>query len=237
MKIEILFPELCTLYGDAGNILYIKSSLKDAEITETHYQDKPLFAKERVDMIYIGSMSENNQLFAIKYLMPYKERLRELIEDGVVFLATGNAMELFGEYIADDENKWEALGLFPFYSKRKTHYFRHNSHYLGSFNDIEVVGYKSQFSFCYGDFKDPFMKVLGGCGNTPDDLNEGIHYKNFFATYVIGPLLPFNPYLAKHIFSLAGFEGEVAFEKEAIEAYECRLRHLKQEDVNFFPPH
>ncbi len=237
MKIEILFPELSTLYGDAGNILYIKSSLKDAEITETHYQDKPLFAKERVDMIYLGSMSENNQLFAIKYLMPYKERLRELIEDGVVFLATGNAMELFGEYIADDENKWEALGIFPFYSKRKTHYFRHNSHFLGSFDGIEIVGYKSQFSYCYGDFKHPFIKVLGGCGNNPEDSFEGIHYKNFFATYVIGPLLPFNPYLAKHIFHLAGFEGEVAFEKEAIDAYECRLKHLKQEDVNFFPSH
>lgn len=237
MKIEILFPELSTLYGDAGNILYIKSCLKDAEITETHYQQEPLFAKERVDMIYIGSMTEHNQLFAIKYLLPYKERLVELIEDGVVFLATGNAMELFGEYIADDENKWEALGIFPFHSKRKTEYFRHNSHFLGDFDGIKIVGYKSQFSFCYGNFNEPFMKVAGGCGNNPEDIFEGIHHKNFFATYVIGPLLPFNPPFAKHLFSLAGYTGELSFEQEATDAYNCRLAHLTQENVNFYPRH
>ena len=237
MKIEILFPELSTLYGDAGNILYIKSCFNSEDITETHYQDKPLFAAERVDMIYIGSMTENNQLKAIEYLLPYKERLLELIEDGVVFLATGNAMELFGEYIADDDNKWDALGIFPFYAKKKTEYCRHNCHFLGTFEGMNIVGYKSQFSFCYGDFKEPFIKVLGGYANNPEDSFEGIHHKNFFGTYVIGPLLPFNPPFAKYLFSLIGYEGKLSFEDDATEAYNYRLKHLKQDDVNFYPRH
>ena len=31
MKIEILYPELCTLYGDKGNMQYLKLCLPDAE--------------------------------------------------------------------------------------------------------------------------------------------------------------------------------------------------------------
>jgi len=233
MKIELLFPELSTVYGDAGNVLYLKKTCKDAEFIETHLQDKPYFVNEKVDMICLGSMTEKSQIFAINALKPYVNRIKELIEDGVVFLATGNSVELFGEYIAEDDNKWDALGVFPFYSKRSAEYFRHNSMFLGDFEDIEVVGCRSQFSYIYNQCDYSFMKVKGGIGNNPDDLNEGIHYKNFFATYVLGPILPLNPKLTKHILSLAGYRGELAFEKEAMDAYNLRLQKLKEEGVNF----
>ncbi|MBQ2687810.1 MAG: hypothetical protein IJF52_04200 [Clostridia bacterium] len=233
MKIELLFPELSTVYGDAGNALYLKKTCKDAQFIETHLQDKPHFVSGNVDMIYIGSMTEKSQIFAINALKPYVSRIKELIENGVVFLCTGNSMELFGEYIAEDDKKVEALGVFPFNSKRSSEYFRHNSMFLGDFEDIEVVGCRSQFAYIYSKCDTPFMKVKGGIGNNPDDKFEGIHYKNFFATYVLGPLLPLNPKFTKHILSLAGFSGEVAFEKEAMDAYNLRLEKLKEEGVNF----
>lgn len=233
MKIELLFPELCTVYGDSGNARYLKATCKNAEFIETSLQEKPRFVDERVDMIYLGSMTEKSQLFAVAALKPYTERIKECIEQGVVFLATGNSMELFGEYIAEDNSRREALGIFPFYSKRSAEYFRHNSMFLGSFDDIEVVGCKSQFAYIYSQCKNPFMKVIGGCGNNPEDKWEGIHYKNFFATYVLGPLLPLNPCFTKRLLALAGYNGELAFEKQATEAYELRLSKLKQEGVNF----
>jgi len=233
MKIELLFPELSTVYGDAGNALYLKKTCKDAQFIETHLQDKPHFVSGNVDMIYLGSMTEKSQIFAINALKPYVSRIKELIENGVVFLCTGNSMELFGEYIAEDDKKVEALGVFPFNSKRSSEYFRHNSMFLGDFEDIEVVGCRSQFAYIYSKCDTPFMKVKGGIGNNPDDKFEGIHYKNFFATYVLGPLLPLNPKLTKHILSSAGFSGEVAFEKEAMDAYNLRLEKLKEEGVNF----
>ena len=43
MKIEILYPELCTLYGDKGNMQYLKLCLPDAEFVETTLNAKPLF--------------------------------------------------------------------------------------------------------------------------------------------------------------------------------------------------
>lgn len=233
MKIELLFPELSTVYGDAGNALYLKKTCKDAEFIETHLQDKPRFIDEDVDMICLGSMTEKSQIFAINALKPYIERIRELIEAGVVFLSTGNSMELFGEYIAEDDNKVKALGIFPFYSQRSSEYFRHNSMVLGAFDNIEIVGCRSQAAYIYSKCETPFMKAIGGIGNNPDDKYEGVRYKNFFGTYVLGPILPLNPKFAKYILSLAGFSGELAFEKEAVDAYNLRLEKLKQEGVNF----
>jgi len=90
MKIELLFPELSTVYGDAGNALYLKKTCKDAQFIETHLQDKPHFVSGNVDMIYLGSMTEKSQIFAINALKPYVSRIKELIENGVVFLCTGS---------------------------------------------------------------------------------------------------------------------------------------------------
>ena len=35
MKIEILYPELCNLNGDMGNIRYLKKCVPEIEILET----------------------------------------------------------------------------------------------------------------------------------------------------------------------------------------------------------
>ena len=48
MKIEILYPELCTLYGDKGNMQYLKLCLPDAEFVETTLNAKPLFLTEDI---------------------------------------------------------------------------------------------------------------------------------------------------------------------------------------------
>ena len=61
MKIEILYPELCTLYGDKGNMQYLKLCLPDAEFVETTLNAKPLFLTEDIDLVYMCSMSEKSQ--------------------------------------------------------------------------------------------------------------------------------------------------------------------------------
>ena len=50
MNIEILYPELCTLYGDKGNMQYLKLCLPDAEFVETTLNAKPLFLTEDIDL-------------------------------------------------------------------------------------------------------------------------------------------------------------------------------------------
>ena len=46
MKIEILFPEVCNLFGDMFNMKYLKMCLPDAEFIETALDDVPTFQKK-----------------------------------------------------------------------------------------------------------------------------------------------------------------------------------------------
>ena len=144
MKIEMLYPEVCNLFGDISNIKYLKKCLPDAEIIKTEINSEPAFVTQDIDMIYMGPMPENIQEVAIRKLRPYKERIEELIKKNVVFLVTGNAIELFGKYIEnEDGSKIEALSIFDIYAKRDMMH-RHNSIFLGKYEDIEIVGCKSR---------------------------------------------------------------------------------------------
>ena len=68
MRIEILFPEFCNLYGDLANMKYLGLCLPNAEFVETPLSETPLFVREKVDMIYMGPMTERVQEAALERL-------------------------------------------------------------------------------------------------------------------------------------------------------------------------
>ena len=82
MKIELLFPEVCGLYGDAQNYEYLKKSLPDAEFIVTDFLSTPYFFENDPDIICIGSMSEEMQRKVLDKFRPRKDRINELIEKG-----------------------------------------------------------------------------------------------------------------------------------------------------------
>ena len=61
----------------------------------------------------------------------------------------------------------------------------------------------------------PFGKVLSGNGNNGKDKTEGARYKNVFATYAHGPVLPKNPKLCDELIKIALFNryGDNALSK------------------------
>ena len=69
----------------------------------TSYMDEPLFVTEKPDLIYMGAMTESAQEKIIKKLMPYKERIAQLISEDVPMLFTNNAVEIFGQYIENED--------------------------------------------------------------------------------------------------------------------------------------
>ena len=229
MKIEILFPEFCNLFGDMYNMKYLKMCLPDAEFIETALDEIPRFANEDVNLIYLGPMTENTQEKVIEKLLPYKGRIEELIEKNVVFLFTGNAIEVLGKYIEnEDGSKVEGIGIFDVYSKRDMMH-RHNSYLIGKFEGIEIVGFKSQFTMMYGDNSDSyFIEVEKGVGINKESKFEGIRKKNFIGTYILGPLLILNPLFTKKVLEMMGTDSKVALEDDVMAAYEARLKELRK---------
>lgn len=227
MKIEVLYPEIANLYGDLMNVEFLRQS--GAEVVNTGLKQTPKFISEKIDLVYMGAMTERSQEIAVRALMPYASQLRLAVGRGVVFFVTGNALEVFGKEIQnEDGSAIECLGLFDGVAKRDM-MNRYNSIYLGKFGDMDIVGYKSQFSHMYGaeDCRSVFETVRGD-GRHPGCEGEGVMVGNFIGTYLIGPFLVINPPFAKYLMHLAGEENpRLAFEEKAMEVYGKRVKEFK----------
>lgn len=231
MKIEVLYSEVANLYGDLFNIKYLEKTLPDATIYYSSLNDIPHFVDEDIDLIYMGPMMERYQEKVIEKLKPYTDRIKQLIEEDKLFLITGNALEIFGSKIDDIE----ALGIFETFAKRDfTHH--HNSCFIGEYENIKIVGFKSQFSYSYNN-RNPFIKVINGFGFNDDNTIEGIKYRNFFATYLIGPILIYNPYFTKYLLGLLGKDIELPYADDVVKAYEIRKTEYLDKNLDFTKIH
>lgn len=238
MKIEVLFPEICNLYGELENISYLQKSCDEVQIINTSIIDEPYFADNEPDLVYLGTMTEKTQLMVIEKLRPYINRIKALVDKGVHFLITGNALEVFGRYIEDaDGTKTECLGMIDIMTKRNMR-SRFNSLYLGRLGDMDIVGFKSQFTHSYWCDEaevSALFETKRGPGLNPDITGEGIRIKNFMATYIIGPLLVLNPPFTEYLLKSCGIsEPAAAFKKEAMDAYEIRVKEFSDPKRGFY---
>ena len=195
--LEVLYPEFNNLYGDRGNLLYLQKKLSacacSVELVQTYLDDTPAFTQRQVDFLYIGPCTERQQALELERLLPYKEAMARRLEDPVITLATGNAFELFGQYIQEENGaRIPALGLFGYHAERFSR-LRYNELCVGDFGELQVTGFKNQLSHSYGAVEHPFLTMEAGSGLNPETPFEGARVIGFFATYLLGPLLPLNP--------------------------------------------
>ena len=229
--IEVLYPEFSNLYADLKNIEYLEKCNKNIKVIYTHVDDKPYFLNKKVDMIYMGSMSDSKIESAIKLLEPYKKKLKELVDNNTLFLITGNALEIFSSYIEEKNTKINGLKIFDYYIKKDMKN-KHASWFIGEYKNIEIVGHRNQFAKCY-NIKNSFIKKIGGYGIDLECDNEGINYKNFYATYLLGPLLILNPLFTKFILRKLDLKDDLFMEDDIMKAYERRRDHFKKDGVRF----
>lgn len=202
MKIVIghLFYDLLNLYGESGNILALKRKLEneniEVEVKQISINNE--LNLDELDYIYIGSGTEQNQLIALDYLKKYKDDIIEAINNQKLFLVTGNAIELFGKEIVINENtRIEAIGAFDYYTIRTKDRRVCECNFNFKETNKKIIGFMN----CQGitkNIKSPlFVKYKEDSNEIL--LEEGIHEKNFFGTYVIGPLLVRNPEFLEYI--------------------------------------
>ena len=220
MIIEYLYSDVTALYGDSYNIKYLSECVKDCQVIHTAFNDVPYFVNHKVDLIYMGSMMERYQEIIIKQLKPYREKIKELIEEGTFFLMSGNALEIFGNSIDDIK----ALQIFDYTSKRDFSH-HHNSCFLGKIENMKIVGFKSCFSYTTSNSY-PFIEVEKGYGFV-NSKNEGIKYKNFYGTYLIGPLMILNPDFCQYFLTQMNVEYNLPFYQAVYQAYQIRLKEFE----------
>ena len=256
MKIEVLYPEIANLFRDLANIRYISGSITNCEIINTDLKSKPEFLNpsSAVDLVYMGTMTENSQVIAMDHLEPYTEEIRQAIESGTRFLFIGNALELFAKEIIDLDDapysreisrfdsasaRTKCLGLFDITVTREIMH-RLNSLYLGTYSGmdgepVEIVGFKSVFSYAKANTEiPPLFDTVRGPGLDKSLSGEGIHYKNFMGTYLTGPLMQLNPlFMIKLLKEMGETDVNPPAMEAAMEAYEQRLTEFKNPNLNY----
>lgn len=235
LTIEMLFPEIANLHGDNANITYLSQCRPDARIIRTGLTDTPAFASERVDLVYLGPMTEQGQLKAIARLLPHRERLEALIESGTAFLFTHNALEVLGTRIRNDEMGYDEPGLGVFELESTLSMFgRYSGKVMGSVPQVQhpVVGYKSQFSMVTAPDSLPgFFTAERGIGRNRSTAVEGVRRNNFVGTSLIGPILIDNPHLTRALLLQLDPDTEpvLAHEGLALTAYDARLADFRDD--------
>ena len=75
---------------------------------------------------------------------------------------------------------------------------------LGQGGQHRLVGFENHSGRTYlGPGIDPLGRVIAGSGNNGEDGTEGARYREVYATYLHGPVLPKNPWLTDHLISMA----------------------------------
>lgn len=217
IKILHLFPKLLSLYGEYGNVAVLKAALGKCTVTECEDGNADF---ESYDFIYIGSGTEDNLVVALERLLPHTEKIAQSVRSKV-WLATGNAMALFGKTL----NGSSALGVFAYET------FIDDKRYLGDVladDQPQTLGFINT-SCRYEGIENPLMQLVlnKNLGNNKESAAEGIREGNFFGTQLIGPFLAKNPhYLAQIVELLTG--QEYAPEGYGCKAYQVAVTQLRK---------
>ncbi len=180
-----LYYDLMNLYGENGNIKSIKYLLESQKIKviidNISLNDNIDFNK--YDLIVIGCGTYNNLKLSLNHLKKYKKDINEYIESNKFILATGNSIELFGQKI----DEIEALKIFNYNSKKLDKRIVGDCITTTNLIKTKIIGFQNRESY-----------IDEITNNLFKDKDIGIKYKNFYGTYLLGPILIRNPEFAKY---------------------------------------
>lgn len=208
LKIGHLYPDVLNLYGDRGNILCMEKRLqwRGIDVVTTGVPiGEPLKASD-FDLLFIGGGQDFEQEVLLADLAGAKTaELKAAIEDGVPVLAICGGYQMLGAYYKTwDGHQCDFTGALDLYTVGSKERMIGNYAFTCDELGVNVVGFENHSGKTWlGSSVKPMGTVLAGFGNNGEDKTEGARYKNVFATYSHGCLLPKNPALADHILKTA----------------------------------
>jgi CobQ-like glutamine amidotransferase family enzyme len=210
IRICHLYPKLLNVAGDRGNLFAItrrcawrgiQSSVIEADVGEI-----PDFTE--FDLILLHGGQDCEMRVAARDLGMKAGSLREAIEADAVVLAVCAGYQLLGKHYAPaGAAPISGIGVLDAVTEGGSARFM--SHIavacdLGGDGQRRLVGFENHSGRTYlGPGAGPLGRVIAGSGNNGEDGTEGARYRQVYATYLHGPLLPKNPWLTDHLISMA----------------------------------
>jgi lipid II isoglutaminyl synthase (glutamine-hydrolysing) len=210
VRICHLYPRLLSVAGDRGNLFALMQRCAwrgiRYSVTEADVGEVPDFAQS--DLILVHGGQDREMTAAARDLAAKAGPLADAIEGDAVVLAVCAGYQLLGHYYAPAEGpQIQGIDVLDVVTEAgPTRFIGHVAVDcdFGSGNRGQITGFENHSGRTrLGSGAAPLGRVVAGAGNNGDDGTEGARYREVYATYLHGPVLPKNPWLADHLISRA----------------------------------
>ena len=210
LRVLSLYPEQMNIYADRGNIIFLRRRCEWRGIDFEHRGAGPGEAidPDAHDLFYIGGGQDRDQrAVAADMASTKREALASALADGAALLAVCGGYQLLGHSYQLGEERLPGLGLADLETVREP-----GPRLIGNVaieaelgtGPRTIAGFENHGGRTYlGAAAEPLGRVLSGFGNNGVDKLEGVRQGNLIGTYLHGPLLPKNAWLADRLISLA----------------------------------
>jgi CobQ-like glutamine amidotransferase family enzyme len=212
MKIVLghLYPDYLNIYADRGNMAVLERRAAWRGI-ELDY--RPISVSDRVspkeyDLLYIGGGQDREQALIAPDLGEKGTEIAAAVEDGAALLAVCGGYQLLGRFYKDRSGaELPGIGLFPLHTiageKRMIGDVLLECRLEPGLSQT-LAGFENHAGRTFlDDGAEPLGRVVAGFGNNGEDGFEGCRLDRAVGTYLHGPLLPRNSWLADWLLAQA----------------------------------
>lgn len=212
MKLRVghLYPDYLNIYADRGNIAVLsrRSSLRGHELEIDAIGTTDVVEPGGYDLFYVGGGQDREQALIAPDLAAKGEAIKAAVSAGAALLAVCGGYQLLGRgYRGRDGSTMPGVGLFPHETVAGT------TRMIGDVLlecELEpgeartIAGFENHAGRTLLDAgAEPLGRVVYGFGNDGESGFEGCRVGRALGTYLHGPLLPRNPWLADWLLAQA----------------------------------
>ena len=206
-----LYPDLMNIYADRGNIAVLRARCEwrglGFELASSGLGER--LDPDAHDLLYIGGGQDRDQILVAEDMVATKrDGLAASAERGAVVLAVCGGYQLLGTSYQLGERVLPGVGLVDLQTVREAGPRLIGNcaieSQLGGDGHRIIAGFENHGGRTrLGAGENPLGRVLRGNGNNGRDGYEGVWSRNVIGTYLHGPLLPKNVWLADRLIELA----------------------------------
>ena len=212
MRIRIghLYPDYLNIYADRGNIAVFarRAALRGHELEVTAISVGDEVRPGDHDLLYVGGGQDREQALIAPDLVAKGPGIREAVDLGAALLAVCGGYQLLGRgYLGHQGESMPGIGLFPHETVAG------ERRMIGDVLlecELEpgarrtLAGFENHAGRTRLDpGAEPLGRVVAGFGNDGESGFEGCRVGRAIGTYLHGPLLPRNPWLADWLLAQA----------------------------------
>ena len=207
LRVCSLYPELMNIYADRGNLLLLQRRCAwrgiGFEVTGATLGDRVDPGDH--DLFYLGGGQDRDQrLCALDLVETKRDALHEAADAGKLVLGVCGGYQLLGHSYALGAEEIPGIGLVDLHTVREE-----GPRLIGNVaielpDGRVLAGFENHGGRTrLGAGERPLGRVLKGYGNDGRSGFEGVRRGNVIGTYLHGPLLPKNAWLADRLLELA----------------------------------